>query len=62
MADRLLQCVLLNRLFKTFAESLLVLHTFLYQLVIKFLQQLLEENILHSHGFLSEIYLQTQYG
>ena len=34
------------------------------QLVRKFFQQssLLEENILHLHGFLSIIYLQTQHG
>jgi len=32
------------------------------QLVRKFFQQSSAENILHLRGFLSEIYLQTQYG
>ena len=32
-ADRLLQCVLLNRLFQTFAENRLVFHSFLSQLI-----------------------------
>ena len=38
-AYRLLQCVLLNRLFQTFAESRSLFHSFLSQLVRKFFQQ-----------------------
>ena len=42
MADRLLQCVLLNRLFQTFAENRPVFHSFFSPLVTvrKFFQQL----------------------
>jgi len=52
-----LQCVLLNRLFQNFAES-----RYFPSLLENSFSSLLAENILHSHGFLSEIYLQTQYG
>jgi len=59
-ADRLLQYVLLNTSFQTLDENRSM---FLYfPLIRKFFQQSSDKKILHSHGFLSKIYLQTQYG
>jgi len=53
-ADRLLQCVLQNVLFQTFTEGRSMLENSF--------DGLLAENVLHSHGFSSKNYLQTQYG
>jgi len=53
-ANRLLQRVLLNGLFKTFAESR-SMFAFLSLFVRNFFSCLLAENILHTHGFYQKI-------
>jgi len=53
-ADRLLQCVLLNRLFQTFAESRSIFVSFPVCLKKKIIS-LLTENVLHSQGFFEKL-------